>query len=198
LLTSTASNATQLDLLAPLLELKQSSNPHTQHLRIPNIAQNIFQRPGVHYFNPTIFALLYWVELTESFHKSVLCKAKICFRKGNSTKHKSETDCTANSNLEKTGGLYCVTAPVVVNIPATPAEQYDRPRSALPYIPGFHDPRIFWSGKGETLIVINSASQYACLAFESQIYALSTNCSCTCCHLNQATHALDRQFLTPS
>jgi hypothetical protein len=173
LLTGTASNAIQLDHLASLLECKTSPNPHTQHLRIPNIAQNISQTPGVQHFNPTIVALPYWAEnqylvvsrvVTEGFHQeSVLCEAKICVKRGDGNRHENEKDCTADSGLEETGGLYCVTAPVVVNIPATPAEQCDGPWSPFPDIPGFHDPRIFWSGKGEPLIIVNSASQYACL-----------------------------------
>lgn len=51
----------------------------------------------------------------------------------------------------------------MVNILSTPAEQCDGPWSAFPDIPGFHDPRIFRSGKGEPLVVVNSASQYACV-----------------------------------
>ncbi|KAL2055037.1 hypothetical protein ABVK25_004859 [Lepraria finkii] len=34
----------------------------------------------------------------------------------------------------------------------------------MPYvdIPGFHDPGIFWSGKGELLMMFNTHSHYAC------------------------------------
>lgn len=64
--------------------------------------------------------------------------------------------------LGSQGGLRCVTAPVKVNIPPTPAEQCDGAWSAFPDLPGFHDPRAFWSGKGEPLILVNSASQHGC------------------------------------
>jgi hypothetical protein len=168
-----ASDSVQQDHLASLLECKASPNPYTAHLRITDTAQNISQTPGVHHFNPTIIALPYWAEnqyllvsrvVTEGLHQeSVLCEASICVKKGDVKRREGETDCTADSGLENTGGLYCATAPVVVNIPPTPAEQCDGPWSTFPDIPGFHDPRIFWSGKGEPLIIANSASQYACL-----------------------------------
>ncbi|KAJ9635310.1 hypothetical protein H2204_005871 [Knufia peltigerae] len=60
------------------------------------------------------------------------------------------------------GGLRCLTTPVKINIPPTPAERCDDVWSAFPDLPGFHDPRAFWSGKGEPLILVNSASQYGC------------------------------------
>ncbi|KIW20490.1 hypothetical protein PV08_01065 [Exophiala spinifera] len=60
------------------------------------------------------------------------------------------------------GGLRCVMAPVKINIPPTPAEQCEGAWSAFPDLPGFHDPRAFWSGKGEPLILVNSASRYGC------------------------------------
>jgi hypothetical protein len=173
LLIGTASDSVQPGHLASLLQCRMSPNPHTLHLRIADIAQNISQTSGVHHFNPTIIALPYWAAnqyllvsrvVTEGLHQeSVLCEANICVKKGESKRRAGEKECTVDSGLENTGGLYCATASVVVNIPPTPAEQCDGPWSAFPDIPGFHDPRIFWSGKGEPLIIVNSASQYACL-----------------------------------
>lgn len=73
--------------------------------------------------------------------------------------------CTASdlSILGTGGGMRCVTAPVKINIPSTPAEHCDVAWLAFPDIPGFHDPRVFWSGKGEPLILVNSASRYGCV-----------------------------------
>jgi hypothetical protein len=173
LLTETASDPVQHDHLASLLECRLSPNPHTQHLRIPDIVQNISQTPGFHHFNPTIIALPYWAEnqyllvsrvVTEGLHQeSVLCEANICVNHGDTNRREGERDRTADAGLGYTSGLQCATKPVVVNIPPTPAEQCDGPWSTFPDIPGFHDPRIFWSGKGEPLIIVNSASQYACV-----------------------------------
>ena len=174
----------QHDRLAPLLECKRPPNPHTQHLRIPNLVHNISQTPGVHHFNPTIIALPPWAQnqyllvsrvVTEGLHQeSILCEAKICSDDGSESDSRggdtADEDCTAASRPgEETttvvlpGSLYCATPPTVIDIPPTPAEQCDGPWSAFPDIPGFHDPRIFWSGSGEPLIIVNSASQYACL-----------------------------------
>lgn len=61
------------------------------------------------------------------------------------------------------GGMRCVTEPVKLNIPSTPAEHCDAAWLPFPDIPGFHDPRVFWSGKGEPLILVNSASRYGCV-----------------------------------
>ncbi|KAK5052148.1 hypothetical protein LTR84_002952 [Exophiala bonariae] len=73
--------------------------------------------------------------------------------------------CTAqdSSILGAHGGMRCITEPVKINIPSTPAEHCDAAWLAFPDIPGFHDPRVFWSGKGEPLILVNSASRYGCV-----------------------------------
>ncbi|KIW27356.1 uncharacterized protein PV07_07100 [Cladophialophora immunda] len=65
--------------------------------------------------------------------------------------------------LGANGGLCCLTAPQKINIPPTPAENCTDSWLAFPDIPGFHDPRVFWSGKGEPLILVNSASRYGCV-----------------------------------
>lgn len=59
--------------------------------------------------------------------------------------------------------MRCLTPPLKINIPPTPAEKCEGKWLAFPDIPGFHDPRVFWSGKGEPLILVNSASRYGCV-----------------------------------
>lgn len=53
-----SSDPVQQGHLAALLECRPSLNPHTQHLRILDIVQNISQTPGIHH-NSTIIALPY-------------------------------------------------------------------------------------------------------------------------------------------
>lgn len=65
--------------------------------------------------------------------------------------------------LGPAGGMRCVTRPEKVNIPATPAKKCTGAWKIFPDIPGFHDPRIFWSGRGEPLIEVNSGSKYGCI-----------------------------------
>ena len=52
--------------------------------------------------------------------------------------------------------MRCATKPMLINVPPTPAEKCLDEFEAYPDIPGFHDPRIFWSGKGEPLMIANS------------------------------------------
>ncbi|KAH0846355.1 hypothetical protein FOPE_11206 [Fonsecaea pedrosoi] len=69
----------------------------------------------------------------------------------------------SDTRLGGSGGLRCLTTPRKINIPPTPAENCTDSWLAFPDIPGFHDPRVFWSGKGEPLILVNSASRYGCV-----------------------------------
>lgn len=124
--------------------------------------------------------------VTTGFHQeSHICLADICLpppgppqqdanRSSNTTSSPKAASnvlppdtrpCTASdlSILGPGGGMRCVTAPVKINIPSTPAEHCDTAWLAFPDIPGFHDPRVFWSGKGEPLILVNSASRYGCV-----------------------------------
>ena len=166
--------------LKSLLACTKQPNPHTKHIRLPNPVFNVSSIPrgaefdGVHKFNPTIIALPYWSPnhyllvsrvVTEGLHQeSLLCEANICRHPNNYTSL-DDLACTASdiTELGHAGGLRCVTKPVVINIPPTPAERCTGVWSAFPNIPGFHDPRIFWSGKNEPLIIVNSGSRYGCV-----------------------------------
>ena len=172
--------------LGPLLTCKTKPNPTTNHVRIFNIVQNVTQIPPDSHatkdeaqkFNPAIIALPYWSKnkyllvsrvVTEGLHQeSLLCEANICHvdvAGSQMTSHGEEDACTSADHvvLGPAGGLRCASSPITINIPPTPAEQCTGAWSAFPDIPGFHDPRIFWSGKGEPLIIVNSASRYACV-----------------------------------
>lgn len=120
--------------------------------------------------------------VTTGYHQeSHICLADICLPQGqqpslasseNTSKFSANKalppdtrPCTASDLfiLGAPGGMRCVTEPVKINIPSTPAERCDTAWLAFPDIPGFHDPRVFWSGKGEPLILVNSASRYGCV-----------------------------------
>jgi len=182
----TYSSTTRADVnpyLESLLRCRHKPNPYTNHIRLPNLVQNVSQlttspdkSDDQERFNPTIIALPPWSShqyllvsrvVTEGFHQeSVLCEADTCYSgQGLEDRRPGERDCTADdlAILGAAGGLRCMTAPQTVSIPPTPAEECTGSWSSFPDIPGFHDPRIFWSGKGEPLIMVNSASRYACV-----------------------------------
>jgi len=52
--------------------------------------------------------------------------------------------------------MRCVTVPTTLSVPPTPAEKCEGKFGTYVDIPGFHDPRIFWSGKGEPLMMVNT------------------------------------------
>lgn len=137
------------------------------------------------FFNPAIIPLPYWSSagalggakyalvsrvVTSGFHQeSHICLADICQpAPADPTRNALAPDtraCTAEdvAMLGPRGGMRCTQAPIKLNIPPTPAERCTDAWLAFPDIPGFHDPRVFWSGKGEPLILVNSASRYGCV-----------------------------------
>lgn len=154
----------------------------TDHIRLPSVVQNISQSvPGEmsehrRFFNPTMIALPPWSPheyllvsrvVTDGLHQeSLVCEADICHVSSSSDKARPwERHCTSEDLwvLGNAGGLRCATAPRLVSVPPTPAERCEGAWSAFPGIPGFHDPRVFWSGRGEPLIMVNSASRYGCI-----------------------------------
>ena len=167
--------------LAMLWSCTRKPNKHTHHVRLPNMMQNISLIPlksaspeTRQFWNPTIFALPPWSKnpyllvsrvLTEGLHQeNVICEAYVCY--GSAGKRSStgeERPCTQDDIriLGPMGGLRCATVPTRLNVPPTPAKQCDGKHRDYVDIPGFHDPRIFWSGRGEPLMMINS--QYVIL-----------------------------------
>ncbi|KAI9731188.1 MAG: hypothetical protein M1834_005381 [Cirrosporium novae-zelandiae] len=163
-----------------LFQCYASPNKYTNAIRLPNILRNIsmtvpgsLQKDNRIFWNPTIISLPYWSEnqyllvsriITDGFYQeNVLCEANICY---NSREYKrdGELPCTEDDieYLGGAGGLRCVTEPIPLRVPPTPAEHCEGRHQFFSEIPGFHDPRIFWSGKGEPLMMVNTQSRYAC------------------------------------
>ena len=167
----------------PLLECSANINAPIQHVRLPHHHLNIsFAPPGqeadphLRLFNPTLLPLPSWSQsgtylmvsrvVTEGLHQeSLICLADFCLPPNSTRLPPGTRACTGedHSVLGPRGGLRCTTQPSKLNVPPTPALKCEGPWLAFPDIPGFHDPRIFWSGKGESLIIMNSASQYGCV-----------------------------------
>ena len=151
------------------------ANKFTNHIRLPNIVQNISQIPPSHekpedrvFWNPTIIALPYWSQnqylvvsriVTDgNYQENVVCEASVCKIGSGQGTHVGEPECTDDDvqHLGPAGGLRCVTPPVLLSVPPTPAEHCDGKFGTYVNIPGFHDPRIFYSGKGEPLMMVNT------------------------------------------
>lgn len=161
---------------SPLFECSKSANPYTGHVRLPVIIQNISQIPATSrraesriFWNPTIIALPYWSKnqylvvsriVTDGNHQeNVLCEANVCYVEGSGERPRpGEKPCTEEDlhYVGPAGGMRCVEAPITLSVPPTPAEKCEGKFGSYVDIPGFHDPRIFWSGRGEPLMVVNT------------------------------------------
>lgn len=153
------------------------ANRYTNHIRISAIVRNITQIPPQPlkpekrvFWNPTIISLPYWAEnqylvvsrvVTQGHHQeNVVCEANVCYVGAGEDAEPGEKPCTENDLklLGPAGGLRCASAPIALNVPPTPAEQCYGKYANFVDVPGFHDPRIFWSGKGEPLMMVNTQS----------------------------------------
>lgn len=160
--------------LEMLFQCPRKANQYTGHIRLPNIIQNISQIPPGSlkaesrvFWNPTLIALPYWSEnqylivsriVTDgNYQENVLCEANVCYIEGQDARL-GEKLCTPDDlmHVGPAGGMRCASLPVTLSVPPTPAEKCEG--KFMPYtdIPGFHDPRIFWSGKGEPLMMVNT------------------------------------------
>ena len=120
------------------------------------------------FWNPTIISLPYWSKnqylvvsriLTDGNHQeNVLCEANICYVGSGEGSEEGERQCTDEDirYVGTAGGMRCATTPITLSVPPTPAEQCEGVFGTYVDIPGFHDPRIFWSGKGEPLMMVNT------------------------------------------
>lgn len=157
--------------LQVLFQCPFKPNRFTNHIRFPNPLYNISlivknetlnERKG--YLNPAIISLPHWSEnqyllisrvATDGSHQeNLICEANIC-TVGDA---KSDRACDAESIrlLGGATGMRCATPPLMLNVPPTPAESCEGGMGILSNIPGFHDPRVFWSGRGEPLMMVNS------------------------------------------
>lgn len=161
--------------LQVLFRCPTQPNPHTGHIRLPNIVRNISQIPAESmkpenrvFWNPTIISLPYWSPnqylvvsriVTDGNHQqNVLCEANICHAGSGAYARPGEKICSADDliHVGPSGGMRCASTPVTLRVPPTPAENCEGKFSSYVDIPGFHDPRIFWSGKGEPLMMVNT------------------------------------------
>lgn len=161
--------------LESLFKCPIKANRYTGHVRLPDIVQNISQIPPGSlkpesrvFWNPTVIALPYWSEnqylivsriVTDGNHQeNVLCEANVCHIGSGERARRGEKPCTEDDlrHVGPGGGMRCASSPVTLSVPPTPAERCEG--KFMPYvdIPGFHDPRIFWSGKGEPLMMVNT------------------------------------------
>lgn len=165
-------------------------NPHTGHIRLPNVpvlnisivpaaaGANVDEFKNNQYFNPAILPLPSYVSSSSStpyqyllisrlvtsgtHQESHICFANICVPSGSSSYYPTCSDDDI-ALLGLSGGMRCQTTPEKINIPPTPAKKCTGAWKIFPDIPGFHDPRVFWSGRGEPLIEVNSGSAYGCI-----------------------------------
>ena len=82
----------------------------------------------------------------------------MCYTGSHFDARQGEKPCAADDifHLGPAGGMRCVTGPTLLSVPPTPAEYCEGKYNSFVDIPGFHDPRIFWSGRGEPLMMVNS------------------------------------------
>ncbi len=161
--------------LQPFLQCPVEPNRFTGHLRLSHqlynvslVPQGSSQADSRTFWNPTIISLPYWSQtqylvisriLTEGLHQeNVLCEADICHANPNEPAPEGQPLCSEEDLrwLGPSGGMRCVTPPISLDVPPTPAEICEDRMVAYADIPGFHDPRVFWSGRGEPLMMVNS------------------------------------------
>ncbi|KAL8810528.1 MAG: hypothetical protein Q9200_002516 [Gallowayella weberi] len=179
--TKTYSKPIDNPALHVLWQCPVQANRYTNHVRISAIVRNITQIPPEPlkperrtFWNPTIISLPYWAGnqylvvsriVTDGNHQeNVICEANICYVGSGEAAKAGEKPCTEDDLklLGPAGGMRCASTPISLNVPPTPAEQCYGKFQSYVDVPGFHDPRIFWSGKGEPLMMVNTQSRYAC------------------------------------
>jgi hypothetical protein len=76
----------------------------------------------------------------EAGRKTVLCEANICRPASSTLRHPREKHCTDEDVevLGSNGGLRCVTTPIEVDLPFTPAKHCEGQEQHLADIRGFH------------------------------------------------------------
>lgn len=162
--------------LLPLLQCRIAPNKYTAHIRIPvhirpidmvpeNVTLETDEKRSA--FNPTIISLPHWSEnqyllvtriLTDgASQQNVICEANICYVDPAKARP-GEKPCTADDQTLFGGqeGMRCATVPHLVRLPTAPSKWCGWDVSYMADVLGFLDPRIFWSGKGEPLMIMNA------------------------------------------
>lgn len=160
--------------LKSLFECRLTPNKFTQHIRIPTHIRPISmvvtgenENEKREFLNAAPMSLPYWsenqyllvtrVQTDGTMQLNIVCEANICYTDKKNARP-GEKECTAR-DLELLGGqegMRCATPPLTLNVPPTPAKHCGNNTGPLIDIPGFHDPRVFWSGKGEPLMMMNT------------------------------------------
>lgn len=160
--------------LRPLLQCRIQPNKHTGHIRLPYYLRPISmvrngdsENEKRSYLNAAILSLPYWsenqyllvsrVQTDGSLQLNIICEANICYTNASEARP-GEKPCDIDDLYLSGGseGMRCATPPVTLNVPPTPAKSCGDGTGILMDVPGFHDPRIFWSGKGEPLMILNT------------------------------------------
>lgn len=157
-----------------LLQCSRRLNKYTNHIRLPDILYNISMSPrsslaNKTFWNPTIIALPPWAKNqyliismvhleNATYRQSVMCEANICQRTISGSVQSHHRHCTSDDvqQLGINGGLRCATEPSIVKVPTTSAEKCEGKYTVHGRISGFHDPRLFYTGRGETLLMLSS------------------------------------------
>lgn len=165
-------------ILNPNLDIfwkcSRKPNKYTNHVRLPHIIRNISMVPPsvAHddrvFWNPSVLALPYWspnqylivarIATDGNYQECVICEANTCYT-GDATKARpGEKPCTEEDlvRVGPAGGMRCATKPMRVDVPPTPAKYCGGKFASYVDIPGFHDPRVFYSGRGEPLMIVNT------------------------------------------
>lgn len=158
-----------------LWQCPKQPNKYTNHIRLSNIIQNITLIPlnstvveTRSFWNPSIISLPNWstnkylvvsrIVTNGNHQQNVICEANVCYTGSPEDARSGESPCTKDEirHLGPAGGMRCSTKPLVLNVPPTPAKFCDGIFRTYVDIPGFHDPRIFYSGRGEPLMIANT------------------------------------------
>lgn len=173
--SSTKKNSS-ITALMNLTRCPRSPNKYTNHIRLPNILHNISMthrssstKEERKFWNPTIISLPSWamnqyviismVHLKNTgYRQNVLCEANICRRNSNHSLNTEEKVCSPGSDgrLPRFGDMVCTSAPVVLEVASTKPKSCEGNFTLLADIPGFHDGRLFYSGRGEPLFMFAS------------------------------------------
>lgn len=157
-----------------LYECPIEPNTYTNHIRLSHVNLRnitvIWHNDTVNehllYLNPAIISLPFWsknqylvvmrVRTDGSHQNNIFCEANICYTDENQARE-GELPCTPEDIALLGGtGLRCAMPPTSLNVPATPAAYCGAQMGIMMDIPGFHDPRVFWTGKGEPLMMVNT------------------------------------------
>ncbi|KAJ9635476.1 hypothetical protein H2199_008479 [Coniosporium tulheliwenetii] len=108
------------------------------------------------FWNPTVMSLPYWspnqyllvsrIVTDGTYQENVICEANIC--------HPNTTDLRPGDQLCSEDDL--------THLGGAVAKQCLGSMAPYTSIPGFHDPRIFYDGRGAPLMILNTQSRYAC------------------------------------